>query len=249
MDPAEYEKMYALEDTYWWFQGRRAVVMRMLERLSSFRDGGELVLDLGCGTGLMLEELQRRHRALGLDFSPLALEFSRRRGARNLLRGDAQALPLADATLALITALDIAEHVERDDLLFSEAFRVLKPGGHLVATVPAHPFLWSEHDDALHHCRRYTRETFSECLRAAGFRECRLSYCITFTFPVIVTFRILQRVFKRHSKPKTHIVVLPRWANMLLLASVKLEAFLLRWLDLPLGVTLAAVVRKPGGQP
>ena len=248
MDPAEYEKMYALEDTYWWFQGRRAVVMRMLERLPPFRDGGELVLDLGCGTGLMLEELQRRHRALGLDFSPLALEFSRRRGARNLLRADAQALPLADATLALITALDIAEHVERDDLLFSEAFRVLKPGGHLVATVPAHPFLWSEHDDALHHCRRYTRETFSERLRAAGFREFRLSYCITFTFPVIVTFRVLQRVFKRHGKPKTHMVILPRWANMLLLASVKLEAFLLRWLDLPLGVTLAALVRKPGGR-
>jgi ubiquinone/menaquinone biosynthesis C-methylase UbiE len=247
MDPAEYSKMYDVEDSYWWFQGRRAVVMRLLERLPGFREGGQRVLDLGCGTGLMLEQLQRLHWTLGLDFSPLALNYSRRRGARNLLRADAQALPFDDGAFDLITALDIAEHIERDDVFYTEAYRVLRPGGRLVATVPAFPFLWSDHDRALHHHRRYTRRAFVERLREAGFRDFRVSYCITFTFPIIAGFRLLQKILRRdnNGRPKTHVFILPKWANNLLLASVEFEGLLLRWTNLPIGVSLVAVAQKP----
>jgi SAM-dependent methyltransferase len=247
MDPAEYAKMYHLEETYWWFQGRKKIVLRMLNSLPRFREGGASVLDLGCGTGLMLDYLSNRHASsIGLDFSPLALQFCRQRGLQRLVRADVQDLPLAADQFDVITALDLAEHVERDEVLFSEIFRALKPGGHLVITVPAHPYLWSEHDEALYHFRRYRRGEFRERILQAGFRLNRLSYCITFTFPPIVAFRWLQRLRPKSQRPKTHLIALPRWANRLILATVEIEALLLKWINLPFGVTLLAVAEKPG---
>jgi SAM-dependent methyltransferase len=243
MDPAEYEKMYSLEDSYWWFQGRKSVVARMLSLLPKRAERG-LALDLGCGTGLMLEHLKREWRTVGLDFSPLALKFTSRRGIRRLIRGDAQSLPFRDDCFDLITTLDLMEHVPGDDLLLAEARRILKPGGTLFITAPAHPFLWSEHDDALYHCRRYRKEELRERVLTAGFEMERLTYCISFTFPAIAAFRFLQNLRKRRSRPKTHLIVLPRWANRLLLASVLFEAFLLKYADLPFGVTLLARAKK-----
>ena len=237
--------MYDLEDTYWWFQGRHRIVTGLLHHLPGFGTGRHRVLDIGCGTGLMLRHLRDRGWAVGLDFSPLALAFSRKRGATRLIRGDATQAPVRDASLDLVTALDLAEHVENDQEFFAEVARILEPGGHLVLTVPAHPFLWSEHDDALYHHRRYTRRLIRRRLRDAGFEIQRLTYCITFTFPMIVGFRVLQKLLKRNDKPKTHHVILPGWANRLLMWSVEFEGWLLKWMNLPFGVTIAGVARKP----
>lgn len=245
MDPAEYSKMYQLEETYWWFQGRKKIVARMLDTLPVFRAGGASILDLGCGTGLMLDYLKSRHGALGLDFSPLALVFCRQRGLQHLVQADVERLPIASDAFDIITALDLAEHVEHDDILFSEVHRALKPGGNLVITVPAHPFLWSDHDEALHHFRRYTRPEFCAKIRAAGLRITYLTYCITFTFPAIVAFRWLQRLRPPAERPKTHLIRLPGWANRLMLATVEIEAFLLKWFHMPFGVTLLAIAERP----
>ncbi|HUT23610.1 MAG TPA: class I SAM-dependent methyltransferase [Sumerlaeia bacterium] len=244
MDPAEYARMYDLEDTYWWFQGRKHIVVRILNLLPAFRDGKARVLDMGCGTGLMLECLNRSSWSVGVDFSPLALEFSRKRGAKNLVRADVVSLPIQSESFDLALALDLAEHVERDDALLAEAYRVLKRGGDLVMTVPAHPFLWSDHDEALYHCRRYTYAAFRERVLAAGFVIDRLSYCISFTFPLIVGFRLLQRWLQKSEHPKTHLIVLPGWANKILIGAVALEAFLLKWFNLPIGVTLLVAAQK-----
>jgi len=192
----------------------------------------------------MLEYFNNRNWSVGVDFSPLALVFSGRRGIKRLVQADVEHLPIAAESFDLVTALDLAEHVEHDEVLFAEAYRVLKPGGCFVLTVPAHPYLWSEHDEALYHFRRYRRAEFCARIRQAGFRVTRLSYSITFTFPVIVCFRWLQRFRAKSSRPKTHLITLPRWANRLILATVEAEAFLLKWFDLPFGVTLLAVAEK-----
>ncbi|MBN1867258.1 class I SAM-dependent methyltransferase [Candidatus Sumerlaeota bacterium] len=244
MDPSEYGRQYDAEDTYWWYQGRLEIVERLLDMIPGYKRDGLRVLDLGCGTGLLLRRLEISHHPVGIDFSPLALEFSRRRGAERLARGDVQALPIVDASFDVVTALDLAEHIERDDALFAETLRVLRPGGHLVVSVPAYPFLWSEHDETLYHHRRYRRGELRRHIEEAGFDVVRCSYCITFTFPLIVGFRLLQRLKSKKDRPKTHLVVLPRWANALLRKTVSLEALLLRWINLPFGVTLVALARK-----
>lgn len=243
MDYAEYEKMYRLEQTYWWFQGRMRIVLTLLE--PALRGGTKRLVDLGCGTGMILDELTRRGRATGLDFSPRALEFCRRRGLAALAQADVTRLPVATGSADVVTALDITEHVEDDQGLVSEAARILRPGGHLLITVPAHRFLWSEHDVALWHKRRYSRRQLLALFADQPLRVLRCSYAITFTFPAIVVFRLLSNVLPhRRREARTHLVSLPRWVNGLLRGVLSVEAWLLKRMNLPFGVTLVVVAER-----
>lgn len=245
MEAAEYERMYSLEDTYWWFQGRMQIITNCLETHGILRPGIR-VLDVGCGTGLMLQRLADC-LPIGLDFSPLSMDFCRRRGVERLLRGDVVDLPFRDETLDLILALDLLEHVERDDLLVDQFRRVLKPGGHAMITVPAHQFLWSEHDEALHHFRRYSKEQFRRLLEDRGFEFVKYTFAITATYVPIVAFRRFQRWIHRNDnnrRPKTHLIALPRPINRALIKVLHGEARWLRNHNLPFGVSLLCLARK-----
>jgi SAM-dependent methyltransferase len=180
VNPDEYTRMFELEDRYWWFVGRRRIALRLFDR---FRPKGETLLDVGCGTGVVLKELESRGKPIGLDMSPLALGFCRRRGLIRLVRGDATKMPLLTDRCTGIIALDVFEHVEDDEAAFAEAFRALEPGGILVLSVPAFQFLWGPHDIALMHFRRYTRPGLRSKLHNAGFAVQRLSYSVFFPFP------------------------------------------------------------------
>jgi SAM-dependent methyltransferase len=249
MNLEEYEKMYALEDTYWWFQGKKHIVFSLLEHAGAFATPPgappPTAIDIGCGTGLTLAHLRGRTRPVGLDLSPLAMTCCRRRGIRDLARASATRLPLADGCVDLALALDLVEHIEDDRTACAEIARVLRPGGRALITVPAHPFLWSDHDEALHHHRRYTRASFAALLASTPLRLERLTYAITFTFAPIVVFRLVTRPFRASRGPKTHVILLPGWANRFLIALLKVEAWLLRRMNLPIGVSLIAVLRRP----
>lgn len=247
MEAVEYENMYTLEDTYWWFQGRMKIITNCLETHGVLRPGIR-VLDVGCGTGLMLRRLADC-RPIGLDFSPLSMQFCRRRGVERLLQGDVVHLPFRDDSLDLILALDLLEHVERDDLLVDQFQRVLKPGGHAMITVPAHQSLWSEHDEALHHYRRYSKEQFRGLLTERGFDLVKYSFAISATYYPIVAFRRFQRWRQRgdeNHRPKTHLITLPGPINRALIQVLHAEAWWLRRHSLPFGVTLLCLARKRG---
>jgi len=248
MNPEEYEKMYTQENTYWWFQGRKKILFKMLERFHLLNNGKSRVLDIGCGTGLILQGIADRSMAIGLDFSRRALSYCRLRGLNNLLRGDVTNLPISDSSMDLILALDLLEHVEDDARLMGEIHRVLKPGGHLLATVPAHQYLWSEHDEALHHYRRYSKSSFHSLIKGCSFEVVKYSYVISFTFFPILIFRLIQRYYRklRPSKadPKSHIIILPKGINSLLIKVLELEGALLERMNLPFGVSLLCIARK-----
>ena len=249
MNAEEYEKMYALEDTYWWFQGRKNLILSILERGGAFDSPSgapvPVAIDVGCGTGLLLDSLRCRSFPVGLDFSKLALSYCRQRRIRDLVRSEAGALPLRDAAADMALALDLIEHIEDDAKVYAEIARILRPGGRAVIAVPAHPFLWSEHDEALHHYRRYTRRSLRALLQTQPLRIERLTYAIAFAFVPIVVFRLLTRPFRRGKEPKSHVIILPRWMNQCLIGLLRIESVLLRWFDLPFGVSLLALVSKP----
>lgn len=106
MNVEEYEKMHDLEDTYWWFQGRLRMIQQVLDTYLPEPPRPGRVLDVGCGTGLVLKKLEA-WRPVGLDFSQLALEFCRGRGSDRLVRGDVVHLPFDDNAFDLILALEI----------------------------------------------------------------------------------------------------------------------------------------------
>lgn len=240
----EYEKMYHLENYYWWFQGRMDIIFSVLRKYHVLEQSSTVVLDAGCGTGLILKRLNSHCRPLGVDFSLKALEYCRKRGLNNYVRGDVTRLPLNERSCDVVMGLDLLEHVEDDNVLMEEFSRVLKDDGTLVLTVPAHRFLWSEHDEALSHFRRYSRQSFGNLITTHGFAPLKLTYAISFTYIPIILFRKLQPLLKKRTAPKTHLIRLPGLINSALIGLLKMEAFLLKFMNLPFGVSLLCVARK-----
>jgi len=236
----EYRKMREQEDRYWWFVARRQLALALLDRY-----GCPLpkILDLGSGTGAVLNELQTHGWAVGVDFSPHALAFSKERGLQLLVQGDAEHLPFLDASFDVVVTLDTIEHVRNDARAITEVFRVLKPGGILIMNVPAYRWLWGPHDVALMHFRRYTKGQVSTLLRSAGFGIERLSYSVFFLFPVVVAIRVAERL--RSGPAQVRLPQVSARLNSWLLRLMALEGKIVMAASLPFGSSLVAVARRP----
>jgi SAM-dependent methyltransferase len=247
MNHEEYARMYRFEDTYWWFVARRRLIVSLLERYSP-QNGKLRLLDIGCGTGAMLDMLAPFGSVVGADFAPEALAFCRERGDYPLSRADVRRLPFAAASFDAVTAMDVIEHIDDDKAASSEIFRVLRPGGRLFVTVPAYGFLWSEHDEALHHYRRYTAPHLKDLFQRVGFTVPKLSYTISSLFPPIAAYRFISNFLpKRHvnGEKKANLVQVSERVNAGLLALCDWETRLVRQGTLPFGVTVVCVAEKP----
>jgi SAM-dependent methyltransferase len=245
MNPEEYARMHQFEDWYWWFVARREAA---LEFAREFRpEKGPLrILDAGCGTGALMSLLSAQGNAqvFGMDLVWDALAFSRGRGVRGLVQGDLTALPFRTASFDVVTALDVVEHVEQDVTALTEIGRVLRPGGVLVMSVPAYAFLWSSHDTALHHKRRYTAGMLAPRLKAAGLSTAKMTYLLALLLPVIALFRLVDRLRPGERPARAHLVPVPPVLNRLLIRLQRAELSLARRFGLPFGVSLFCVAQK-----
>ena len=164
METSEIQKLAALEESHWWYKERRALLDRELSRLA--RPG--LALDIGAAGGGNTRVMQARGwQAVAADYSVTAVEVARRRGL-SALRADARELPVRSGSCDLVTAFDVLEHVDEDYLVTAEIARVLKPGGTALIAVPCDMSLWSAHDEAVGHVRRYSKATLSQVVQRAG---------------------------------------------------------------------------------
>ncbi|WP_370247482.1 class I SAM-dependent methyltransferase [Nocardioides sp.] len=163
MDEDEIRKSAALEDRHWWYAERRAMLRRRLRDLTPGR-----ALDVGCGGGgntAVLRELG--WRVTGLEYSPEAARLARSRGLP-IMRGDARRLPVASSSQDLVVSTDMWEHIDDDAAVARETVRVLRPGGEVLVAVPCSMSLWSGHDVALGHVRRYERAELLALLASVG---------------------------------------------------------------------------------
>lgn len=235
------DQMERVQREHFWFQARSRILLTLLEpRLAP----GARVLDAGCGTGLLLSQLPAGLRLAGLDLSPRALEHAARRlpGAElrsGSLPGD---LPFEPGSQDWILLTDVLEHVEDDDAALAALGGLLAPGGRLLLTVPAFPFLWTRHDAEHGHFRRYTRPQLRARLLEAGFTIERLTFYNTLLFPAVLAVRALKRLTGREGDdmeiPPAPLNTLFRWI-------FSLERLWLPVAGFPVGVSLLAIARKP----
>lgn len=169
MHDKEVRKLTELEDTHWWYAERRHLLAESIASLTPGR-----ALDIGAAGGGNSRVLRRAGwQVLALEYGAEGASVGRERGL-DVIRADATALPLADASLDLVVAYDVLEHIPDHDSAVAQVRRTLAPDGTFLIAVPCDPRLWSAHDVAVDHVRRYTKATLSDLLRRGGFTIERL---------------------------------------------------------------------------
>jgi 2-polyprenyl-3-methyl-5-hydroxy-6-metoxy-1,4-benzoquinol methylase len=243
VEEAFYRTVYEIEKIHWWCVARQRIVedtIRQIELPARAR-----VLDVGCGTGAILEALSARFEAYGTDTSQLAVDLCRQRGLTNAFCCTLETFPQPGLRFDLVTLLDVVEHIDDDLGILREAHRYLRTGGWAVVTVPAYQFLWGPHDVVNHHKRRYTKKSLRRVLQAAGFEVRMLSYFNTILFPVALVAWGAERLLRLAADPRPSVPAGP--VNALLTAVFASERYLLRSLALPYGLSLIALARRASG--
>jgi ubiquinone/menaquinone biosynthesis C-methylase UbiE len=248
MHDAEYGLMYALEDDYWWYRGVRALLDVWLRRHAP---PGCRILDAGCGTGGHLTTFARYGAVVGIDIEVGALRWAqdRVRGRTDvrLVAASVQALPFPAASFDIILSLDVVCNLWDDEAALREFRRVIRPNGRLFLQLPAYGWLWTGHDVAVGHKRRYTAAEVRRKLTATGWVPQRVDYANSLLFPIVVLRRWVRRM--THDPPRSDLTPLPAWLNRILtgLFVREMRRAAIRGWPFGLSVTAEAVPAVPAG--
>jgi SAM-dependent methyltransferase len=252
MEREHQERYGQLGEGYWWLAGKYRIVADLLRRAAPPGAGGRgRVLDLGCGPGNFLDLLAPHGRTFGSDYSVDALRYCASRGHARLSSADFHQLPFAGDSFSLITCIDVLEHLRDDAVAAAEIARVMAPGALLVMTVPAFAALWGDHDELYGHYRRYRVPQLRRRLEGAGLVVERATYFEPLYLPPLFLYRKWKRLRPRRAglaQRDDFVAIGPR-LNRFLTGFLAAERHLLRLGDIPFGVTIVAMARKPPRPP
>jgi SAM-dependent methyltransferase len=233
-----------VEDWHWWYRVRRDILDQQLARLSLDPTRAR-ILDLGCGTGGASLTLARHGRAVALDRSPESFRISMDRPYTHRVVASASApLPFADGTFDVVCALDILEHLDDDVAAARELHRVCKPGGTIIAYVPAFQLLWGYNDEYSHHKRRYIKSQLAGVLTRAGFDVNESGYFNAVLFLPTLAARLVQRAAPRLTDGMEHSTR-PSPLNGVLTSLFRAELPFLRRRPLPFGTSAYSIGLRP----
>jgi ubiquinone/menaquinone biosynthesis C-methylase UbiE len=246
MNVEEYEKLDRIDREHWFYAGKRAIVRHWIARYVALKPD-DLLIDVGCGTGTFAREMAQTCRVLGVDNHDESIRISEpklRAVGGSVLSSRLERIDLPDGAAAVVTAMDVLEHLDDDFGALREMVRLARVGGLVVLTVPALMSLWSDWDVALHHRRRYNRRELRRLVDLPEVEVLRCSYYNMAALPLIAVIRGWRRI--RPAAPaadRAEDRVPPRWLNALLYRSLVTPACR-EWPTQPIGVALLAVLRK-----
>ena len=258
MESELYVQMAELQAEHWWFEAKRMVVRRLLQRFGAI-DGFRArtadaagaparVLDAGCGTGSMIPALEEAGPVVGMDAHLPALRYV---SGASRVGGNLLALPFADRAFGLVGCFDVLYHRAVADvpIALAEMHRVIRPGGLVVITDSACPALMSAHDVAFHGARRFSLPGFSSLVAEAGFGVLHASYYHTMLFPAAAAKRLAgrargARVDGGAGHGRSDLGRVPRWLNRSLIGLYAVESALAARYRLPFGLSLVVVARR-----
>jgi SAM-dependent methyltransferase len=242
-----YDHLCRLEEGHFWFRARNRIILRMFRQHLAHR-GRPRVLEIGCGTGYVLQQLSTDtdYELIGAEAHIAGLRHARRRLPKvELVQADARDLPY-QASFDAIGAFDVIEHIAEDEAVLASIHRALKPGGIIIVTVPQHGWLWSSIDEQARHKRRYARRELLAKFAAAGFAPLHSTSFVTMLLPILCAARLSKRARARAgSELDLSELEISPVANAVCSVAMRLDELLIRaGLSLPFGGSLLAVARK-----
>lgn len=235
-----YDDLFLLEKYHWWHKAKRKLMSKLLEKYCVTKNNQ--IVDIGCGTGGNLQPLEKYGKVTGLDKSKHALAYCKKRGFHLLTQRSSENTGIKKDSIDIITMLDILEHVDEDKTL-KEIYRILRKSGVVLITVPAYQFLWSKWDEALHHKRRYTKESLQTILSKYKFTVLHISYVYSFLLVPVILIRTIKNIYSKNTYP-SDFSLNNRLINSLLFSLSQIEQFFILRTTLPFGTSIVCVAKK-----
>lgn len=239
MDRDVYDRMAQHDATHWWYVARRRILADLMARVIRPAPAAR-ILEVGCGTGHNFDMLGRFGTVEAIEIDDGARALAEQRLGRTIMTAPLPALDgVADGTYDVIALLDVLEHISDDVASLQSLKRKLKPGGKILLTVPANPWMWSAHDLAHHHHRRYTQKSLNSVITRAGLKVDLMSHFNSLLFPVAAAARMIGKLVGKTTSDD-QMPAAP--VNALLTGIFGLERALIGRVPLPAGVSIVAIV-------
>ena len=237
MERVVYQQMAELDDRHWWYRARRKILAELIRREVRLPADAR-ILEIGCGTGHNLQMLAGFGHVDGLELDEEAAALSEKRLGRKIMRSPLPELDQVPDNYDLIGAFDVIEHIDDDRAALAAIATKLKPAGKFMMTVPAHPWMWTAHDVANHHKRRYSKRALRSLIENSPMKLERLGYFNSLLFPVAIAERAASKL---RGKDDGDVSLPPAPLNRALEAVFASERYLVGRLPLPPGLSLFAV--------
>jgi SAM-dependent methyltransferase len=239
MERVVYDRMAELDELHWWYRARREVLRAVIARNIALPDEPR-ILEVGCGTGHNFQMLRQFGRLDGLELDGAARAIASQRLGHAVMDSPLPQLTgVPMGAYDLIAMLDVLEHLDDDEAALIALSRRLRPGGKILLTVPAFPWMWSAHDVVNHHKRRYTRRTLAAVVQKAGLKVEMMSWFNSLLFPLAAAARLAGRLTGKEDSDDT---LPPRPVNWLFERLFGLERYAIGRVPFPPGVSLVAIV-------
>jgi len=242
MDISQFELHARIEDTHWWFKARREIIFDQLKEYVP-PGKGKVIAEIGCGTGGNLKFLQNYYQVVGVDSSPEAVRYARQRVNCSVFLSDFRdALSGRWHDLDAVILADVLEHIDDHAVFLRDLVTCLKPRSVLLITVPAHAWIWSQHDAILGHKRRYSAKSLRSLWNDLPVTELIFSPFNCLLFPVMVLYRKLKS--DANASGASDLNLPSTVVNRLLYRIFSAERLLLKLSSLPWGLSYLAILKK-----